>query len=171
MESRSPLHQPANQKSGLVPVRTSAVALRLPLLPFERELIAALGCSEDEYRFFADQAYKRAGIRPAEYAHIPEVNAELTTIIVSLVLGAVLQGVSYLLTPKPRQAQQQPGQPTTQQLASVTGLDRFSPTTGFDSFADLANYNDPVPIIFGDYTGETGGILAAPRLVWSRAYS
>jgi hypothetical protein len=53
----------------------------------------------------------------------------------------------------------------------VTGADRFSATSGFDAQAELANYGDPIPIIFGQYTGATGGILASPRLVWSRAFS
>jgi hypothetical protein len=69
--------------------------------------------------------------------------------------------------PKPKQ----PGQTSSRQLASVTGADRFSATSGFDTQAELANYGDPIPIIFGQYTGETGGILAAPSLVWSRAFS
>ena len=144
--------------------------LRVPLLPFERELIQQLGCTEEEYRRFVTEATRRAAVRPAEYAHVPDIRMEpvsLTAILINLAVGIVLTGVSYLLTPKPKQ----PGQTTSRQLASRTGADRFSATSGFDSFAELANYGDPVPIIFGQYTGETGGILAAPRLVWSRAFS
>jgi hypothetical protein len=142
--------------------------LRVPLLPFERELIQTLGCTEEEYRRFVTEATRRAAVRPAEYAHIPDAqNGPFVPVLISLAVGLVLQGVAYLLTPKPKQ----PGQTTSRQLASRTGADRFSATSGFDSFAELANYGDPVPIIFGQYTGETGGILASPRLVWSRAFS
>jgi len=160
---------------------------RLPLLPFERELIRDLGCTEQEYRRFAAEAYKRAKIRPAEYDLVPEVvggplvvpvvvagvatgATALTTlgvVLVNLAIGLVLSGISYLLTPKPKQ----PGQSTSRQLGSVTGADRFSATSGFDSFAELATYGEPIPVIFGQYTGTSGGILAAPRLVWSRAFS
>jgi hypothetical protein len=132
-----------------------------------------LGCSEDEYRQFVQYAMNRAGLRPAEYDLIPDVRADVVTAIVSIAIGLIFQGVAYLLTPKPKQQAQQrePGRITGQQLASVTGADRFSPTFGFDSQAELANYGDPIPIIFGRYTGETGGILAAPRLVWSRSFA
>ena len=164
----------------------SGKLLRLPLLPFERELIQQLGCTEEEYRRFTVEAYKRAKIRPAEYDRIPDIQSgpfavggalalttatgALTSVgaaLVSLAIGLVLSGVSYLLAPKPKQQ----GQTTSRQLASRTGADRFSSTSGFDTLAELANYGEPVPIIFGQYTGETGGILAAPRLVWSRAFS
>jgi hypothetical protein len=84
-------------------------------------------------------------------------------------IGLVTSAISFLLTPKPKQQGQ--GQAQSRQLPSVTGADRFSATSGFDTQADLANYGDPVPIIFGQYTGETGGVLAAPSLVWSRAFS
>jgi hypothetical protein len=47
---------------------------RLPLLPFERELVATLGCTEAEYRAFTVEAMKRSRVRPAEYDHIPEIN-------------------------------------------------------------------------------------------------
>jgi hypothetical protein len=58
----------------------SAVELyRLPLLPYERQLIEALGCSEDEYRFFVSEVQKRSRERPAEYAHIPDIQNEAFT--------------------------------------------------------------------------------------------
>jgi hypothetical protein len=162
---------------------------RLPLLPFERELVATLGCTEAEYRAFTVEAMKRSRVRPAEYDNIPDINAILpaagaaaaaflggaaaksatTAFLVNLAVGVALSALSFLLTPKPKQQGQ--GQAQSRQLPSVTGADRFSATSGFDTQADLANYGDPVPIIFGQYTGETGGVLAAPSLVWSRAFS
>jgi hypothetical protein len=156
----------------LVPVGGAARSLRLPLLPYERDLIETLGCTEEEYRRFVEEAQRRAAIRPAEYDRIPDIRCEpisLTAILISIAVGAVLQGVAYLLTPKPKA----PGQGQVQQrrLGDITGADRFSATSGFDSQAELANYGEPIPIIFGQYTGETGGILASPKLVWSRAFS
>lgn len=142
---------------------------RLPLLPFERQLIAALGCTEEEYRQFAQEAEFRSRVRPAGYEHIPEVHAGpiIVPILVNLAIGVALSAVSYLLTPKPSSGEQT----RQRQLASRKGAERFSPTSGFDTLAELADYGSPVPIIFGDYTGPTGGILASPRLVWSRAFS
>jgi len=172
MESRRPLHQHGTEQGGMVPYRGVTDLSCLPLLPFERELVATLGCSEAEYRAFTVQALKRSQIRPAEYAHVPDVRCDptggiLTSFLISLAVGLVTSAISFLLMPKPKQ----PGQTSSRQLASVTGADRFSATSGFDTQAELANYGDPIPIIFGQYTGETGGILAAPNLVWSRAFS
>jgi hypothetical protein len=144
---------------------------RLPLLPFERELVATLGCTEAEYRAFTIEAMKRSRVRPAEYDGVPDIQNYIPgvteTIIISLAIGLATSAISYLLMPKPKQ----PGQASSRQLPSRTGVDRFSATSGFDTQAELANYGDPIPIIFGKYTGATGGILASPRLVWSRAFS
>ena len=81
------------------------------------------------------------------------------------------------MAPKPRapRAQQQQTRDSAQvqqrRLSSITGADRFSPTSGFDTQAALASYGEPIPLVFGRYTGETGGIVAVPKLVWSRAFS
>jgi hypothetical protein len=141
----------------------------LPLLPYERQLIETLGCTEQEYRRFAYLAAKRGALRPAEYALIPDVQngPAATGPLIQLAIGLVLGAASMLLTPKPKQV----SRVETVKLGDVTGRDRFSPTSGFDSQAELADYASPIPIIFGRYTGKTGGIVAAPRLVWSRAFS
>lgn len=143
---------------------------RLPLLPFEKQLIELLGCSEDEYRRFTEEAQRRSKIRPAEYDLVPDiVNSEAVWIplVISLVVGAASTALSYLLTPKPKQQEQA----RRRDLESITGADRFLSTFGFDSQAELANYGEPIPIIFGRYTGETGGMLVSPKLVWSRMFS
>lgn len=143
---------------------------RSPLLPFEKQIIEIVGCSEDEYRRLAMEAMRRGLARPAGYEHIPDVRGEVVTIVVSLVLGVLTSAASYLLAPKPKAASAQQ-QITNRDLGSITGSTRFSPTTGFDSQAELANYGEPIPIIFGRYTGSTGGVLVSPRLVWSRMFS
>jgi hypothetical protein len=173
MEPRRTVHQSDNKAGGMVSHRGITDLSRLPLLPFERELVATLGCTEAEYRAFTIEAMKRSRVRPAAYDGVPDiVNGPETWIAlaISLAVGLVTSAVSYLLMPKPK-APKAPGQVTGRQLPSVTGADRFSATSGFDAQAELANYGDPIPIIFGQYTGATGGILASPRLVWSRAFS
>jgi len=172
MADRDPLHQPASAESRL----GSGVTIYRPnLLPYERQIIELAGVTEDEYRFFVKEAYSRAKIRPAEYNAVPEVindAATLTALAVSLLVGAVSTAASYLLTPKPRALQVQQQQGTTQlTLDSIVGGQRFSPTFGFDSQAELASYGDPIPIIFGRWTGTTGGMLITPKLVWSRMFS
>jgi hypothetical protein len=168
MESRGLYINPKRRKSHGARIEVTDLS-RLPLLPFERELVATLGCTEAEYRAFTVEAMKRSQVRPAEYGHVPDIRGGIfVPFLISLAVGLVTSAISYLLMPKPKQ----PGEGVTaRQLPSVTGADRFSATSGFDTQADLANYGDPVPIIFGQYTGETGGVLAAPSLVWSRAFS
>lgn len=149
---------------------------RLPLLPFERQLIDFLGCSEDEYRFFEAEVRRRAQERPAEYAHIPDIRCDpaTTAALVSLALGLVFQGVAYLLTPKPKAPEQ--ADPIKQRrLGSQRGQQRFNPAYGFDGVQEIAQYGDRIPILFGDYQiqsfGATGGIMTQPQLVWSRTLS
>ena len=159
--------QPSSEQSGLV---FGARLYTTPLLPFEKQLIELIGCSEEEYRRFTAEAERRSKIRPAEYDHIPDIRCDpvITPILISLAVGLVTSAVSYLLAPKPQQPQ---SGATSRELDSIRGGDRFLSTFGFDSQAELANYGDPIPIVFGRYTGTSGGILAAPRLVWSRMFS
>ena len=173
MEPRRTVHQSDNKAGGMVSHRGITDLSRLPLLPFERELVATLGCTEAEYRAFTIEAMKRSRVRPAEYDGVPDIvcaEAVWIPLLISLAVGLATTAISYLLMPKPK-APKAPGQITSRQLGSLTGVDRFSATSGFDTQAELANYGDPIPIIFGQYTGATGGILASPRLVWSRAFS
>lgn len=118
--------------------------------------------------------------RPAEYAHIPDIrNDPVTTSIVLFVVGLVLQGVSYLLSPKPNLPQQS-RQPGNRQLDSIAGRDRFAPTYGFQSAQELSRYNEVIPIVFtrqipnvkiNNITYDIGGVMISPKLVWSRTYS
>jgi hypothetical protein len=164
------LHQHGNGEGDVVSL---GAVKRLPLLPYEKQLIEALGCSEEDYQKFVNEALYRSQVRPAAYNNIPDIRNEpatLTAVLINLAVGVALSAVSYLLTPKPK-APSEVGQVRQRQLRSRRGGDRFLATSGFDSIADLATYGDPIPVIFGKYTGATGGMLVAPRLVWSRAFS
>ena len=145
----------------------------VPLLPYEKQLIATIGITEEEYRKFAEEVRRRGAVRPAEYAHIPDVKNDVTTALVSIAISLVLTGVSYLLTPKPKAPEalkQKGGSISTEGL---TGASRFTPSRGFETLAQLADYGAPIPIIFGLYDDveEVGGMLVTPRLVWSRMFS
>lgn len=167
MADRDPLHQPPAGKGR---VDFGKKHYSLPLLPFEKQLIEVIGCSEEEYRYLAAEAMRRGATRPAGYEHIPDVANDATVIaIISLVLGVVSSAVSFILAPKPKAFGG--GETSRRDLGSINGPDRFSPTFGFDSQAELANYGDPIPIAFGRYTGTTGGFLVTPKLVWSRLFS
>ncbi len=145
----------------------------VPLLPYERELIKTIGITEKEYQLFAAEVRRRGRLRPAEYEHVPDIQAgpALTPVLISFAVSLVLTGVAYLLTPKPKM----PSAPKSGRidLESFTGASRFTPSRGFETLNELADYGAPIPIIFGLYneTEKVGGMLIEPRLVWSRMFS
>ena len=173
MAARDSLHQQRDDGGELVTSPFAAKAAHLPLLPYEKQLIDLLGCSEDEYRYFKSEAERRGKTRPAAYDHIPDVkNDALTVAIISLVVGVASTAASLLLTPKPGQAQQEEQkQNRAITLGSSTGPARFNSTYGFDGTAGIATWGEPIAIPFGKYTGKSGGLLITPKLVWSRLFS
>jgi hypothetical protein len=171
MANGDSLHQP-NVKEGAVVF--GPTVYDVPLLPFEKELIATVGITEEEYREFVAEAKRRGAIRPAAYDHIPDIRAgeaATTAILVNLAISLVLTGAAYLLTPKPKM----PGAKDAGgvvDLESLTGSQRFTPSRGFETLAELADYGSPIPLIFGLYRdGIGGGMLTTPKLVWSRMFS
>ena len=158
----------------MVPYRHTA---DLVLLPYEKHLIDALGCTESEYKEFVRHLQHKATARPAEYNLVPDIRCDpsggiLTSILISLAVGLVTSAISYLLMPKPKAAR---SDATQLDLGGASGASRFSPNSGFDSAQNLANYGASVPIVFTkriQTTGETsGGLLISPALVWSRMKS
>lgn len=178
MSQRRSLHQSTSGRRGLVPYRENSSTL-VPLLPYEKQLIDLLGWSEEEYRYFATQVAIKGVRRPAEYDHIPDIknDAGLTVAIISLVIGVASTALSIVLRPDIPSADSTVNNATRNRkgssstLASLAGASRFGATAGFDSVAELADYAQPIAIIFGKREDGVGGILAAPQLVWSRALS
>lgn len=184
-----PVHKPLDFRSGL---ETGGKLYDPPLLPYEIALIEALGCSEEEYKTFVRYAAQRTYVRPAEYENIPEIKAEIfaliaattaaattktvaTTIAINVAIGLALTAVSILLAPK-APALESPAKIRGKKLADQIGPTRFNQTTSFDNVSSLAEYGQPIPIPFGKRgTGSdgevTGGLILAPAMVWSRAYS
>ncbi len=159
----------------------------VPLLPFEKQLIATIGVTEEEYQRFTAEAKRRGVIRPAAYENIPDIECiwplgmaapaaaaaakgATATVLTNIAIGVVISGIGYLLTPKPKMpaAQKQGG---IIDLGSVTGASRFTPSRGFETLAELADYASPIPLIFGLYKDDIGGMLTTPKLIWSRMFS
>jgi hypothetical protein len=170
-----PLHQQFDLRSGL---ETGGQSYDPPLLPYEKSLIASLGCSEEEYRKFVRYAMQRAHVRPAEYDRIPNVVATgfdpFTAFVVNLVVGVLLTAASILLAPKAPTLED--NKIKGKKLADQIGPSRFNQATSFDNAPSLAELNQPIPIPFGKRgTGAdgvlTGGLILAPALVWSRLYA
>lgn len=149
--------------------------LDIPLLPYEKQLIKAIGITEEEYRAFTAEVKRRGRIRPAEYALIPDIVCEpksaTAVILTNLAISLVLTGVAYLLTPKPRMPRAKGG--GALDLGDITGPSRFTPSRGFETLAELGDYQSAIPLIFGRYdaTQKVGGMLVTPKLVWSRMFS
>ena len=64
------LHQSAFEGGRMVPIDGMSNS---HCFPYEKRLIAALGCSEQEYRQFAQEVERRYKERPEDYAHIPQL--------------------------------------------------------------------------------------------------
>ncbi len=97
------LHQQAFERGRMVPYRHSVTQL---LLPFEKRLIAELGCSEEEYREFIQQVQYNYKERSKEYARIPDIQntglEPVQVLIINLGISLILGAAAYLLTPKPK---------------------------------------------------------------------
>ena len=182
MEQRPPTYLPASFTGKLVPAESH----RLPLLPYERQLIQTLGVSEQEYREFEAEVRRRCLERPAGYEHIPDIRNDPTGgILTSIIVGALLSAVSALLAPKPKQPTVSEQDSVEQRsLPNQQGRTRFNNSVGFDAAPGLAQLGSRVPIVFGRYfdtdprqLGDlstqqpSGGIIAEPLLVWSRMTS
>ncbi len=163
------VHQQPFTGGAMVPPRLTA---DVPLLPWERQLAAALEISEEEYCAFVREVQRKPWARPAEYAHIPDVVNIPVPVLISLAIGIAFSAASYFLTPKPKQlaAADSRDASTSIELASITGRNRYSPSFGFDSLQDLAQYGTSVPIVFTrrDENIGSGGVLISPQLIWSR---
>jgi len=196
MAAWHPIHQSVDFNRRL---ETAGKPYDPPLLPYEIALIEALGCSEEEYKTFVRYAAQQAGVRPAEYEHIPEIYAAgplgalfyfgtkaavtaaaaksaTTIILTNLAIGIALTAASLLLAPKPPSLSDK--RIKQRELKDQIGPTRFSQTSSFDNIASLAEYGQAIPIPFGKFVdaddkdeGGTGGLTLAPALVWSRVYS
>jgi len=131
------------------------------LLPYEYQLIEALGVSKEEYLEFValQQEYKdpKAGT-----ALDIRADGGATVAIVLTVVGILFQVGAALLAPKPsipdlgadnkRRNRQQ----------------RFAPSFGFNGAPELAAYGDPVNLVYTSRKDNAeGGVRVSGSLVWS----
>jgi hypothetical protein len=168
MAGRDSLHQPGDREGGLVQSRSTI--RNAVFLPYERVLCEQLGISEQEYQWFKEELAKHNYVRPAEYAHIPDIRCDPTTVavLINLAIGLALSGISMLLAPKMEQPE---SKQRTRKYSNINGRDRYAPIYGFDSVSDVASLGDPVPLIWTRRQGQFGGVVVEPKLIWSRIYS
>ena len=164
----------------MVPFGPSYKLSDLPLLPYERQLIAFLGITEAEYRQYRKGLINSGKPRPAEYELIPDVQAApAAPFLIQIAIGLVLTGIGILLAPKPKEPTQEEDKRQSVRLSDQTGRSRFNSVAGFDGAQQIASLGAAIPIQFGKYeqhtqngqTYFTGGFMASPQLVWSRMFS
>ena len=200
MVQRDPSHQQSCDGGELVTSAYGPKYAQLPLLPYERTLIAAVNISEEEYVEYLRWASQQSQVQLTK--NEPTADAIIVPSLIILAIGTLFTVVGTLLA-KPKQANQPQKQQVKQKSGDdKTGRQRYSPTYGFDSATELASYGTPVPIHFGQYRGEnarratvesypvgkkwmcndkfiryvrsnyqSGGLVISPILVWSRMYS
>jgi hypothetical protein len=130
------------------------------LLPYEYQLIEALGVSKEEYLEFVALQQEYKDPKAGTALDIRGADGGATLAIVLTIVGILFQVGAALLAPKP----------------TIPGLDndrrtrqqRFSPSFGFNGAPELAAYGDPVNLVYTNKNhNPEGGVRVAGSLVWS----
>jgi len=131
------------------------------LLPYEYQLIEALGVSKEEYLEFValQQDYRD----PKAGTELDVRNDLGVTAIVLTVVGILFQVGAAILAPKPKM----PDIGVDNQRR--TRQQRFAPSSGFNSSPELASYGDTVNLVYTDKINDNrdGGVRVGGSLVWS----
>lgn len=135
------------------------------LLPYEHQLIEALGVTKEDYLALLAQQHV---YRDAKEGTVLDVRNWETVAIVLTIVGILFQVAAALLAPKP----QLPAIAKAGGQASASRDDIFAPRFGFNSAQQLAAYGDPIPLIYTNRTiNPSGGVRVATNLVWSAVQS
>ena len=128
------------------------------LLPYEYDLIDALGVTKEDYLDFVAQQHI---YQDAKEGTALDVRADPVSIIL-VIVGILLQVVSMLLMPK---MPDQKGTPQTRDQ-------RLSPRSGFNGSQELAIYGETVPLVYTNTSqNANGGVRVATLLLWSAILS
>lgn len=130
------------------------------LMPYEHQLVEALGITKDEYLDFVAQ--QQLYNDPKQGTILDARNEVASAIaLVLTIVGTILQVVAALIAEKPKS-----------QGRTQTRDDVFAPRSGFNSLQELGNYGDPVNLIYTDTdTNPNGGVRVATSLLWSAVKS
>ena len=143
---------------------------QIVLLPQDREVMEITGLDEAEYRQFVRELNRYSRIKPGTI-----VNIGIDALILTIVIGAALSYIGYLLTPKPRTPQQTSVTNNTVQGQSIVNGARYTPNAGFDSVQNVVELGSTIPLV---YTNRQvvdgiayGGVRVNTDLLWSQIYS
>jgi hypothetical protein len=151
------------------------------LLPYEHELIAQLGVTEEEYldflsvqidyaisptqRYATPQAGPIIPAAAAAFAAATATTASTLTLISTAltVVGILFQVAAALLAKSPSDPRRNQGARREQ---------RFSPRFGFNSGQELAQYGDPINLVYCNTNqNPKGAVRVGTSLVWSSVES
>ena len=128
------------------------------LLPYEYDLIDALGITKKEYFDFVAQQHI---YQDPKQGTALDIRAEPVSIILAVV-GILFQVASILLMPKPKE------QKGTDQTRDAV----LAPRIGFNGTQDLAIYGDTVPLVYTNTAqNANGGVRVSSLLLWSAILS
>ena len=131
------------------------------LLPYEYDLIDALGVSKEEYLDFVAQQHIYEDPKQGTALDVRNGTGIEWSIILSIV-GILFQVASILLMPKPEEAEG----------STQTRDQRLAPRTGFNGAQKLAVYGDTVPLVYTSMTqNRDGGVRVSTLLLWSAILS
>jgi hypothetical protein len=132
------------------------------LLPYEHQLIEALGISADDYLEFCQAQFDHSRL-PEDKLLTPQADFGLVALIFTVV-GTLTQVGAALLAPKP-EAPSQKNQRTRREAV-------FAPRFGFNNTQELAKYGDPINLVYCNTNDNpTGGVRVATSLIWSAVHS
>jgi hypothetical protein len=127
------------------------------LMPYEHQLVEALGITKDEYLDFVAQQHVYTDIKEGT---VLDIRNELATVValVLTIVGTILQVASALLAKPADQGGQR----------AQTRDKVFAPRSGFNSVQELASYGDAVNLVYTNIeTNRRGGVRIATSLLWS----
>ena len=132
------------------------------LLPYEYDLIDALGVTKEEYLDFVAQQHI---YEDPKQGTALDVRNGIEVAIILAIVGVLFQVASILLMPKPKMAEEQQGTPQTRDAV-------LAPRIGFNGAQDLAVYGDTVPLVYTNTAqNDSGGVRVASLLLWSAILS
>lgn len=129
------------------------------LMPYEHQLVDALGISKQEYLDFVAQ--QQIYSDPKEGTILDIRNDPTIVALVLVIVGTILQVVGALLFKDDKPSG-----------VSQSRDEVFGPRSGFNSLQKLADYGDPVHLVYTDInTNKQGGVRVSTSLLWSSVKS
>lgn len=165
--------QRPNTSRSMVPSRQ----YRGAVLPWEKQLMDALGMSPDEYAWYASEVANIKPERSAEYDHIPDVVCVPIVPLAMTIVGAGLSYAASAMAPKPRIPRQDDPGGTSQNIEgeNISNNRKFANVDGFTSVQNVARLGEVAPLVFAkrEQIGSKwyGGVRAETKLLWSQLLS